>query len=145
MRLSNKSDFGKGLVLAIRNALALIALNVALLAMLTGCGAAAATPTSSSASGSGDQMNAQRVTITARDNNFDPKSYSVEADKPIKLTVVNAGQNVHKVEVEDLLPETELGPGQSKTVDIGPQKVGAHRVYCELHEDSGMVAEFVIK
>src|SRR5438552_16629312 len=92
-----------------------IALGAATLA-LAGCGGdQTATPNTGGAPAATAQSNTQQVTITAKDNVFDPVSYTVEADKPIKLTVVNVGQNVHKVEVVDILPETELAPGQSKT------------------------------
>ena len=114
--------------------------------IFAGCGTAATPvpPTQNPGSGSG-QGDVQEITITSKDNVFDPASYTVEAGKPIKLTVVNAGQNVHEVEVKDLMPETKLAPGQSKTIDLPAQQAGTHRIYCEIHEDEKMEGEFIIK
>ncbi len=111
-----------------------------------GCDTAAApTPTTQGTGSGSGQAGAQEITITSKDNAFDPASYTVEAGKPIRLTVVNAGQNVHEVEVKDLMPETKLAPGQSKTVDLPAQQAGTHRIYCEIHEDEKMEGEFIIK
>jgi plastocyanin len=110
---------------------------------LAGCGGGGATaPTAAS---TGEPADSQQVTLMARDNFFEPKTLQVEAGKPIRLTVVNGGQNVHEVEVKDLMPETKLAPGQSKTVDIPPQPAGSHRIYCEIHEDEGMEGEFLVR
>ncbi len=133
-----------------KNLLLSLALGVLLILGLASCGGEqeatpVISPTSIATSSAGDQTNPQQITITAKDNVFEPRNYGVQANKPIRLTVVNAGQNVHKVEVVDLLPETELAPGQSKTVDIPPQKPGTHKVYCEIHEDTGMEGQFIVQ
>jgi plastocyanin len=111
-----------------------------------GCGTEATPvpPTQGAGNGSG-QADVQEITITSKDSVFDPATYTAEAGKPIKLTVVNAGQNVHEVEVKDLMPETKLAPGQSKTVELPAQQAGTHRIYCEIHEDEKMEGEFIIK
>ncbi|HYP42080.1 MAG TPA: cupredoxin domain-containing protein [Chloroflexia bacterium] len=54
-------------------------------------------------------------------------------------------QNVHEVEVKELMPETRLAPGQSKTIDLPAQQAGTHSIYCEIHEDEKMEGEFIIK
>ena len=129
------SDAGKWLRYAALTALFATALSA--------CGGdLTATPNPAATSGASD---AQELTITAKDNLFEPKSYTAVAGKPIKLTVINAGQNVHEVEVVDLLPETQLAAGQSKTVEVAAQQPGTHRIYCEIHEDAGMEGELVIK
>ena len=110
---------------------------------LAGCGASGPTPPTGASTG--DSAGSQQITLTAKDNFFEPKTLQVEAGKPIQLTVVNGGQNVHEVEVKDLMPETKLAPGQSKTVDIPPQPAGTHRIYCEIHEDEGMEGELVVR
>ncbi len=128
-------------------------LTVSGLLSLTGCGSAtsASTPTAPNivpTTGTGNttpESGMQRVTISAKDNMFDPMSYIVEAGKPVKLTVVNNGQEIHEVEVKDLIPETKLSPGQSKSVDLGVLQPGTHRIYCEIHGDQGMEGQFVVK
>ena len=121
------------------------------LAMLTmvGCGSEAAKPSATAGTGGTSsttpQADAQEVRIVAKDNIFDPMTYTVEAGKPIKLTAVNEGQEVHEVEVKDLMPETKLVPGESKTVDLGALQPGTYRIYCEIHKDQGMEGEFIVK
>ncbi len=128
--------------------LILPALSLAASTLIAACNPQAApsggaTPTLTPAGGAA--QNAQEVTIVAKDNVFDPKTYTVEAGKPVRLTVTNSGQNVHEVEVKGLLPETQLAPGQSKTVELQPPAPGTYKVYCEIHEDEGMEGEFVVK
>jgi plastocyanin len=113
---------------------------------LAGCGGPGADSSSSTpVGGDAGQPEMQLITLTARDNLFEPKTVEVVAGKPIKLTVVNAGQNVHEVEVKDLMPETQLAPGQSKVVDIPAQQAGTHKIYCEIHEDVGMEGDFIVR
>jgi plastocyanin len=117
--------------------------------MLGGCGSDTSSPAATvgtgSTGGTTPQAGTQEVTIVAKDNMFDPKTYTVEAGKSIRLTAVNRGQDVHEVEVKDLMPETKLSPGQSKTVDIQALQPGTYRIYCEIHGDQGMEGEFIVK
>jgi plastocyanin len=110
-----------------------------------GCGTSQAPATGTGGSDTTGQAGAQEITITAKDDVFEPKSYTAEAGKPLKITVTNAGQNVHEVEVEGLVPETKLAAGQSKTVDLPAQPAGTYRIYCEIHEDQGMEGDLVVK
>ena len=127
-----------------RKHLVMLFLSALSLSPLAGCGNDAGTGNNSGASGTvtGDS---QGITITAKDNTFDPKSYSAVTGKPIKITITNAGQNIHEVEVKDLFPETKLSPGQSKTMDITSANAGTYKLYCEIHEDEGMEGDFVVK
>ena len=76
--------------------------------------------------------------------------YNNEIKMNAKLTVregqnavfVNEGQNVHEVEIKDLIPETKIQPGETKQFTVTP-KQQSYKLYCEIHEDSGMVGEFV--
>jgi len=115
---------------------------------LTACGsesAATPSPTSGSGGSSTPQAGVQEVRIVAKDNFFDPKNYTLETGKTYKLTVVNEGQEVHEVDIEDVFPETKLSPGQSKSVDLAQLKPGTYKLYCEIHEDDGMVGQFIVK
>jgi plastocyanin len=124
-----------------------VALGIVIAVALAGCGqdGTSPSPTSTSGAATGAQASAQEVAIIAIDNKFEPKTYMVEAGRPIRLTTTNSGQNVHEVEVKDLLPETKLSPGQSKTVDLQSPQPGTYRVYCEIHEDEGMEGELIVK
>ncbi len=115
---------------------------------LSGCGQDSTSPSASPTGGgsaAGAQPGAQEVNIIARDNVFEPRTYTAEAGKPIRIVANNSGQNVHEVEVKGLLPETKLPPGQSKSIDLQSVQPGTYRVYCEIHEDEGMEGELVVK
>lgn len=114
-----------------RVALALLA--TLLLVSLAACGS----------QGAGDVGPAEsEVKIVARDNSFEPGSVKVPSGKAVKVTFVNEGKNVHEVEIKDLIAETKLQPGESRSFTIKPAKK-PYRLYCEIHEDKGMVGEFI--
>jgi plastocyanin len=119
-------------------ALAAVALATALLA---GCGTSesggGARATSCTPVASGTEL-----TICAKDNVFDPTHYTAPAGQQVKVTFVNVGKNVHEVEIKDLVKETKLQPGESRTFTITPEKK-SYKLYCEIHEDQGMEGEFV--
>lgn len=117
------------------------------LVTLSACGSeSAATPSPTVVGGSSTpQTGAQEVRVVAKDNLFDPKSYTLEVGKTYKLTVVNEGLDVHEVDIQDVFPETKLSPGQSKSIDLQQLKPGTYKLYCEIHEDDGMVGEFIVK
>ncbi len=131
------------------------ALLAASLPLIAGCGSvdtnsaptagSVSAPTLAATSSSGGGGDVQEIRVVAKDNVFDPKSYTAVAGKPLRITAVNQGQNVHEVEVKGLLPETKLAPGQIKTVDVPSVGAGTYRVYCEIHGDSGMEGELVVK
>jgi plastocyanin len=102
----------------------------------------AATPATTSGT---PQTGVREIKIIAKDNMFDPKTYNLEGAGPVKLTVVNEGEQVHEVEIETLLPETKLSPGQNKVVDLPAVQPRTYRLYCEIHEDQGMEGEFIVK
>lgn len=122
---------------------------------LAGCATATGGTATSGSSASSDALRiptatagqgaAQVLTITAKDNFFEPKQYAVEAGKPIRLTFSNDGQNVHEFEVKGLVPETKIASKASKTIDVPAQQPGTFKIYCEIHEDSGMEGELVVR
>ncbi|HEX5502486.1 MAG TPA: cupredoxin domain-containing protein [Thermomicrobiales bacterium] len=102
--------------------------------LLGACGAG--TPTSG-----GGAAPASEVKIVAKDDVFDPKTYTVPAGQPVKVTFVNAGKHIHEVEIKGLIAETQLQPGESRSFTVTPEKK-TYTLYCEIHEDQGMVGEF---
>jgi plastocyanin len=91
------------------------------------------------------QTGVREVKIVAKDNVFDPKTFNLEGTGPVKITVVNEGEQVHEVEIETLFPETKLSPGQNKVVELPSVQPRTYRLYCEIHEDQGMEGEFIVK
>ncbi|HEX8221833.1 MAG TPA: cupredoxin domain-containing protein [Chloroflexia bacterium] len=133
---------------ALKRTVSVVALGVLAAGALYGCGqdGASTSPTATvGGSSGGTQSGAQEINIVAKDNLFEPKTYTAEAGKPIRITATNSGQNVHEVEVKGLLPETKLSPGQNKSIDLQSAQPGTYKVYCEIHEDEGMEGELVVK
>lgn len=113
----------------------IVGLGVTLSALLAACGSGATGASSPAAA-------ATEVRITARDDVFDPKDIRVPAGQPVTVTFVNAGRQLHQVEIKGLIKETKLQPGQSKSFTITP-KQQVYKLYCEIHQDQGMVGEFI--
>jgi plastocyanin len=124
---------------------------IGILAM-SGCGgedpksaATAGTVATPGTTSGAPQTGVREIKIIAKDNVFDPKTYNLEGSGPVKLIVVNEGEQVHEVEIETLFPETKLSPGQNKVVDLPSVQPRTYRLYCEIHEDQGMEGEFIVK
>lgn len=88
---------------------------------------------------------ATEIVITANDNKFEPAEYTAPSGQPLKITLKNAGNNPHTVEIEKLIAETSLAPGQSKSFEIAAQSPGTYELECEIHLDEGMKGTFVVK
>jgi iron uptake system component EfeO len=100
------------------------------LIMLAACGTS---PSSSATS--------QSVTVTIHDNYFDPASVVVPPGKPLPVTFVNQGANVHIVEIKGLTPETTLEPGQRATFTVTAQ-ARSYKMYDEIYSVDGMTGSF---
>jgi plastocyanin len=84
---------------------------------------------------------ANTIRIVAKDNVFEPEAVTATAGEPVTVTFVNEGDNVHEVEIVDLVDETMLQPGESKSFTFTPEQK-EYRMYCEIHEDEGMEGTF---
>lgn len=83
----------------------------------------------------------QTVTVNVYDNYFDPKNISVAPSKPVEVTFINKGSNVHIVEILGLTAETTLQPGAKVTFTITPQE-RSYKMYDELYVSKGMLGSF---
>ncbi|MEO8284913.1 MAG: cupredoxin domain-containing protein [Chloroflexota bacterium] len=112
---------------------------------LSACGGDA-TPTTTQLSGSPTTAPATgaQVKIIAKDNMFEPVSYTIAAGS-FEIVAVNEGKEIHEVEVKGLFPESKLAAGQSKSVILTDVKPGTYKIYCEIHEDQGMEGELIVK
>ena len=108
-----------------------------LVLLMTACGGQAATP-----GGTSTEATKQNVTVNVYDNYFDPKSVSATPQKPVVVTFVNKGSNVHIVEILGLTAETTLQPGGKVVFTITPQ-ARSYKMYDELYVSQGMVGAFV--
>jgi plastocyanin len=84
---------------------------------------------------------ANTIRIVTNDNVFEPEIVTAPAGEAVTVTFVNEGDNVHEVEIKDLINETMLQPGESKSFTVTPEQK-EYRMYCEIHEDEGMEGTF---
>ena len=84
---------------------------------------------------------ANTVEVVVKDNVFEPESVTATAGEAVTVTFVNEGDEVHEVEIVDLVEETMLQPGESKSFTFTPEQK-EYRMYCEIHEDEGMEGSF---
>lgn len=114
----------------------LVVATLTFVAGFVACGSAVQ-PTATSPASAG----AATVRIVGKDNVFEPSAYTVTAGKPVVVTFVNEGKNVHEFEIKGLVPETKIQPGQSREFTVTPEKK-TYELYCEIHEDQGMKGTF---
>lgn len=120
----------------------LLALVCVLSVLLVACGDDDDDDAGSSSDDAASSPAANTIRIAANDNVFDPETVTALAGQPVTVTFVNEGDNVHEVEIVDLVRETMLQPGESKSFTFTPEQK-SYRMYCEIHEDVGMEGEFI--
>ena len=117
-----------------------VALAVAALLAVVGCGGGGASGTS----GGGNEIN-----IKLSEMKFDPTSFTVTAGQPVKITAQNTGTVVHDLAVKGLEADTklEVPPGQTVTKTFTAPKAGSYEIYCTQpgHEASGMKGTLTVK
>lgn len=91
--------------------------------------------------GSTDSPAANTIRIVTNDNVFDPEAVTAPVGEAVTVTFVNEGDNVHEIEIVDLVDETMLQPGESRSFTFTPEQK-EYRMYCEIHEDEGMTGTF---
>jgi len=104
--------------------------------------AAAAQPTQAAAASGG-----KAVTIDLEDIKFVPDMFSIPANTPVTVTLVNKGQLPHDFSIDQLKISTgTIQPGQSKQVTINAP-AGSYQYYCNEpgHKAAGMVGTLTVK
>ena len=109
--------------------------------LVTACAAAGSTGAGAAPKGTIVAAGTQ-VRIVTRDNLFEPRIVTVKAGQPVTVVFVNEGQNVHEVEIKGLVNETKVQPGETKQFTITLEQK-RYKLYCEIHEDTGMEGEFI--
>lgn len=103
------------------------------------------------------------VTVLMTDNlTFEPVEIKVEVDRPIRLTIENAGQQPHDFTIEEIWIVVEAGtrasdqdgfdlhlaldPGEVSTLAFTPQKAGWYAFHCTIgdHPDDEMTGTLVV-
>jgi LPXTG-motif cell wall-anchored protein len=92
----------------------------------------------------------QEVTIRAGDFHFEPHSFTASVGETVRFTVINVGARPHNVEfelesadIEALLFDTNLQPGETRTAEFTFTQAGTWEMYCPVgnHKEQGMVGE----
>ncbi len=87
------------------------------------------------------------IQIYTEDIKFDPKEFTIPADKDVKVKVTNKGVLQHNFTIDELKIATKLlNGGESETVTI-KAKAGEYQYYCTVpgHKEAGMVGKLTVK
>jgi plastocyanin len=83
---------------------------------------------------------AQTFTVVAKDNVYDKKELTIQANQSAALTLKNEGSAIHNIEVKDAKDKDgkdikgKLIPGgQSDTIVFTIEKTGTYDYFCEVH------------
>lgn len=90
------------------------------------CGAAAAAP----------PADPQVVMLTLKDHRFEPPTFTVAADRPIRIELVNRDAASEEFDSEDLHVERDVTPNGRVSFIVGPLKAGTYSFMGELHADT---------
>jgi plastocyanin len=114
------------------NRLKWILILLVLAAGLAGCG--------------GPAIEAQRLTLHARDIAFDVTRLEARANQPVALAYVNDGVIDHAFKIEGLLDEQKVKPGHTHTFTFTPSQPGEFKFVCAMpgHEMAGMVGTLTV-
>ncbi len=95
---------------------------------------------------SGSSLEAQRLTLHARDIAFDVTALEVKANQPVSLTYVNEGLIDHAFKIEGLLDEAKVKPGEMHTFTFTPTQAGQFKFICAMpgHEMAGMAGTLTV-
>ncbi len=100
--------------------------------------------------------NAQSVTLTAEDFRFVPAMVRVSSSAPVKLSVYNAGREVHDFDSPVLIyaaaqpspeassPGSELKPGQSLNLILAPPP-GTYLYICRRKGHGNMTGTLIVE
>src|SRR6266511_2355093 len=129
--IRERKEFAMKLVRMTVLALGLALFGVACGGGTTTSGSPATTPPSESPSASGPTT----TTLTARDNVFDPSTFTFPAGK--KITLKNAGSNLHNFSVEGQNISHDIKPGETEVEDV-ELAPGTYTFFCKYHRALGM-------
>ena|SRR5215211_2562812 len=106
------------------------------------------TPTPELASGSpvASPVGSTGPEIDLVDIGFDPKGFTIPANTPTVVTIVNKGAAVHNLTIDALnVYSGDLQPGQSMTLTIDAP-AGTYTFYCTIpgHREAGMAGTLTV-
>jgi plastocyanin len=95
-----------------------------------------------------------RIHILAQDFRFTPAELYVTADRPIRLTIVNEGREVHEFKSPLLIHQVGAGAGRSDSLPVRPnQKAetvirampGVYLFHCAIRGHKGMSGTIIVE
>jgi uncharacterized cupredoxin-like copper-binding protein len=94
----------------------------------------------------GAKAEPQAVTLRAQDIKFDMQTLTVKAGQPVELTYINEGVIDHAFQIDNVVAEQKVRPGETHTFRFTIQEPGTYRFVCVMpgHEMAGMVGALVV-
>jgi hypothetical protein len=74
--------------------------------------------------------------LTAKGGRFYPETIEVKAGVKFRLAVTNEGPGPEEFESKELMKETVLAPGVTRTMVFVPLKPGVYKFFGEFHLDT---------
>jgi plastocyanin len=92
----------------------------------------------------------KNIIVTATEFSYYPKIIRAQQGKPIIITLVNAGNLQHDLEIPGLavgMVHVHAEPGNSESVAFTPKQKGTYTFFCTLpgHKESGMRGKLVVE
>ncbi len=107
-----------------------------------GGGGDATAPGGESSPAQGEANAGGTSTLVARDNEFVPSDFTVQAGSDI--TLQNEGQAPHNLTVEGQNVDQDVQAGQSTTVSLDLEP-GTYDMVCKFHESAGMTGTLTVE
>ncbi|MEM4969839.1 MAG: cupredoxin domain-containing protein [Sulfolobales archaeon] len=86
----------------------------------------------------------REIEVELDDYYFEPKSISIPLGETVRLVLKNEGRSTHTFTIDELGINVRLAPGETRTIEITPDKVGSYIFYCIPHRALGMVGNITI-
>ncbi len=113
--------------------------------------AALALAACSQGGGAGQAVASGEIVVKTSEWKFEPNTFRIEAGKPIKLVLNNAGMIEHDLAIAGFTPggtevQVAARPGEKASVEFTPDKPGVYEVVCTLpgHKSAGMVGKIEV-
>lgn len=99
-----------------------------------------------------EETKIREISIKGTNMSFDPKTITVKKGSTVRLTLTNADASdeweiTHDFVIDELgVASTEIGEGESTTIEFTADKVGEFEYYCSIgkHREMGMVGTLVV-
>ena len=85
------------------------------------------------------------IEVELIDDFFNPNVITIPNGTTTTLILKNKGTKEHTFTVEKLGIDTEIKPGEEKTITVNPKQPGTYELICRYHFQEGMVGKVVVK